>query len=75
MLRLVGRLAEDFETWRRRDPAAGQMQYLVMDGWYPKERMGKRRVRMPMLVTLDVRADGQRVVLDLLLAGDEGTAA
>jgi putative transposase len=73
--RLVGRLAEDFETWRRRDLAADQIQYLVMDGWYPKVRIGKRRVRVPVLVTLGVRADGQRVVLDLRLAGDESTAA
>jgi len=73
--RLVGRLADDFETWRRRDLAADQIQYLVMDGWYPKVRIGKRRVRVPVLVTLGVRADGQRVVLDLRLAGDESTAA
>jgi len=71
----VGRLADDFETWRRRDLAADQIQYLVMDGWYPKVRIGKRRVRVPVLVTLGVRADGQRVVLDLRLAGDESTAA
>ena len=73
--RLVGRLADDFETWRRRDLAEDQIQYLVMDGWYPKVRIGKRRVRVPVLVTLGVRADGQRVVLDLRLAGDESTAA
>lgn len=73
--RLVGRLADDFETWRGRDLAADQIQYLVMDGWYPKVRIGKRRVRVPVLVTLGVRADGERIVLDLRLAGDESTAA
>ena len=73
--RLVGRLAEDFETWRRRDLAKDEIQYLLMDGWYPKVRIGKRRVRVPVLVTLGVRADGQRVVLDVRLAGDESTAA
>ena len=73
--RLVGRLADDFETWRRRDLAEDQIQYLLMDGWYPKVRIGKRRVRVPVLVTLGVRADGQRVVLDVRLAGDESTAA
>lgn len=73
--RLVGRLAEDFETWRCRNLAADQIQSLVMDGWYPKVRIGKRRVRVPVLVTLGVRADGQRVVLDLRLSGDESTAA
>ena len=33
--RLVGRLAEDFETWRRRDLAEDRIQYVIMDGWYP----------------------------------------
>jgi len=73
--RLVGRLADDFETWRRRDLAEDAIQYLLMDGWYPKVRIGKRRVRVPVLVTLGVRADGERVVLDVRLAGDESTAA
>src|SRR2546427_613549 len=73
--RLVGRLADDFETWRRRELAEDQIQYLLMDGWYPKVRIGKRRVRVPVLVTLGVRADGQRVVLDVRLAGDESAAA
>ena len=49
--RLVGRLAEDFETWRRRDLAADQIQYVIMDGWYPKVRIGKQRARVPVLVT------------------------
>jgi transposase-like protein len=34
--RRVGRLAEDFETWRRRDLAEDRIKYLIMDGWYPK---------------------------------------
>jgi transposase-like protein len=73
--RLVGRLAEDFETWRARDLAADAIQYLIMDGWFPKVRVGKRRVRVPVLVTLGVRTDGERVILDVRLAGDESTAA
>jgi putative transposase len=73
--RLVGRLAEDFEIWRRRDLAEDGIKYLMMDGWYPKVRIGKRRVRVPVLVTLGVRGDGERVVLDVRLAGDESTAA
>ena len=73
--RLVGRLAGDFETWRCRDLAEDQMRYLIMDGWYPKVRIGKRRERVPVLGTLGVRGDGKRVVLDVRLAGDESTAA
>src|ERR1700693_4853101 len=50
--RLVGRLAGDFETWRSRDLAEDGIQYLLMDGWYPKVRIGKRRGRVPGLVAL-----------------------
>jgi putative transposase len=73
--RLVGRLAGDFETWRSRDLAGEAIQYLLLDGWFPKVRIGKRRVRVPVLVTLGVRADGERIILDVRLAGDESTAA
>lgn len=73
--RLVGRLAGDFETWRGRDLADESIQYLLLDGWFPKVRIGKRRVRVPVLVALGVRADGERLVPDVRLAGDESTAA
>ena len=73
--RLVGRLREDFETWRARDLAAEDMRYVFMDGWYPKVRIGGRRERVPVLVTLGVRANGERVVLDLRLVGEESAAS
>lgn len=73
--RLVGRLREDFETWRSRDLADEDIRYVFLDGWFPKVRIGKRRERVPVLVTLGVRGDGQRVVLDLRLAGEESAAS
>jgi putative transposase len=73
--RLVGRMSEDFESWRRRDLANEETVYLLMDGWYPKVRIGKRRERVPVLVTLGVRGDGEKVVLDMRIAGDESAAA
>jgi putative transposase len=73
--RLVGRLREDFETWRQRDLAEEDIRYLFMDGWYPKVRIGGRRERVPVLVTLGVRANGERVVLDLRLVGEESAAS
>ena len=73
--RLVGRLREDFETWRTRDLAAEDIRYLFMDGWYPKVRIGGRRERVPVLVTLGVRANGERVVIDMRLVGDESAAS
>lgn len=73
--RLVGRLAEDFATWRERALGAEDIRYLFGDGWYPCVRLGKRRERVPVLVTLGVRATGERVLLDLRLVGQETAAA
>jgi transposase-like protein len=73
--RLVGRLREDFETWRNRDLADEDIRYVFMDGWYPKVRIGGRRERVPVLVTLGVRANGERVVLDMRLVGEESAAS
>jgi putative transposase len=73
--RLVGRLKSDFEEWRQRDLSQEAIRYLMLDGWYPKVRIGRRRVRVPVLVTLGVKADGQRLVLDIRLAGQETTQA
>lgn len=73
--RLVGRLKSDFDTWRARDLAADDVRYLFLDGWYPVIRLGKRRVRVPVLVTLGVRGTGERVLLDLQLASSESQAA
>jgi putative transposase len=73
--RLVGRLRGDFETWRNRDLADEDIRYVFMDGWYPKVRIGGRRERVPVLVTLGVRANGERVVLDMRLVGEESAAS
>jgi putative transposase len=73
--RLVGRLREDFEAWAKRDLGELKIRYLFLDGWYPRVRIGKKRVRVPVLVTLGVCANGQRVVLDLRLAGGESEQA
>jgi putative transposase len=73
--RLVGRLRDDFETWRSRDLVDEDIRYVFLDGWFPKVRIGGRRERVPVLVTLGVRGDGQRVVLDLRLAGEESAAS
>ena len=73
--RLVGRLREDFNTWRTRDLGDEDIRYVFMDGWYPKVRIGGRRERVPVLVTLGVRANGERVVLDMRLVGEESAAS
>ena len=73
--RLVGRLREDFEAWAKRDLGDLGIRYIFLDGWYPRVRIGKKRVRVPVLVTLGVCADGRRVVLDLRLCGAESEQA
>jgi transposase-like protein len=71
----VGRLKDDFEQWRKRDLKKEKIDYLFMDGWYPKVRIDKKRVRVPVLVTLGTRHNGERVVVDLRIAGEESSAA
>jgi len=73
--RLVGRLRDEFTAWSARDLAAEEVCYLFLDGWYPRVRIGKKRARVPVLVTLGVCADGRRVVLDMRIAGQESEAA
>lgn len=73
--RLVGRLREDFAAWAGRELHALKVRYLFLDGWYPRVRIGKKRVRVPVLVTLAVCANGHREIVDLRLAGVESERA
>jgi transposase-like protein len=73
--RLVGRLAEEYRSWLRRDLAEERIRYLLLDGWYPRVRIGRRRATVPVLVVLGVRESGEKVVLDLRLAGAESQAS
>jgi len=73
--RLVGRLREDFAAWAKRDLGDLKVRYVFLDGWYPRMRIGKKRVRVPVLVTLAVCADGRREIVDLRLAGVESERA
>src|SRR5216684_311287 len=57
--RLVGRLKDDFERWQQGDLQADQIRHLYLDGWYPKVRIDKKRVRVPVSVTLGTRATGE----------------
>jgi transposase-like protein len=51
------------------------VRYLIQDSWYPKVRIGRQRAVVPVLVTLAVKADGQRIIIDLRLAGEESAAS
>src|SRR5260370_24493894 len=43
----MGRLREDFAAWAQRDLGELRIRYLLLDGWYPRVRIGKKRVRTP----------------------------
>ena len=68
-------MREDCAAWDQRDLGELKVRYLFLDGWYPWVRIGKKRVRVPVLVTMGVCADGRRVILDLRLAGVESERA
>ena len=69
------RLREDCAAWDQRDLGELKVRYLFLDGWYPWVRIGKKRVRVPVLITMGVCVDGCRVILDLRLAGVESERA
>ena len=56
--RLVGRLREDFAAWVARDLGALKVRYLFLDGWYPRVGIGKKRARVPVLVTWEYARTG-----------------
>jgi hypothetical protein len=71
----INKSRDEFTAWSARDLAAEEVCYLFLDGWYPRVRIGKKRARVPVLVTMGVCADGRRVVLDMRIAGQESEAA
>jgi putative transposase len=54
-------------------PAADGNRYLMLDGWYPTVRIGKGGCASPCWSPW--ASDGDRVILDVRLVGDESTAA
>lgn len=42
-----GRLREDFEVWGQRNLAEHGIRCVFLDGWCPRVRIGKNRVRVP----------------------------
>jgi transposase-like protein len=73
--RLVGRMKSLFEQWRQRSLAAERCVYLYLDAMALRVRLAQKVVPAPVLVALGIRADGQKVVLDLELLTSEATTA
>ena len=73
--RLIVRLKEYFEGWRRRSLATEDVRYIYLDGICVRVRCGGRTESLPVLAAVGVRADGEKVLLALELCGAESTTS
>lgn len=64
-----------FEDWRQRALAPDRCVSLDLDAIVLRVRLAQKVVTAPVVVALGVRADGQKVVLDLELLTSEATTA
>jgi transposase-like protein len=73
--RVVRKMAAQFEVWRSRDLSESTYAILIMDAMRLPVRLARRVVKVPVLVVLGVRENGQRELLDLRVAPSESTDA
>jgi putative transposase len=71
--RIVGRLEALFTDWRKRSLKTEAVIFLYLDGIALRVRIANKVVSAPVLVAVGVKADGQKVVLDLELLQSEST--
>lgn len=69
--RLIVRLKEFFEAWRRRSLAGEDLAYVFLDGIYVRVRCGGRVGSLPVLAAIGVRPNGDKVLLALDVRGGE----
>ena len=73
--RLVGRLSAHVEAWKTRSLAAERYVYVYLDAPILKVRLFKKVRKLPILVALGVRQDGQKEVLGMDVLMKENEAA
>jgi putative transposase len=73
--RIITRLRDLFAQWQSRDLSQESLAVLYLDGIYLPVRLAHRVVRVPVLVALGVREDGQKILVALKLVAGETTAA
>lgn len=71
--RIVGRLQALFTEWRQRSLKAEAVVFVYLDAIALRVRIANKVVSAPVLVALGVKADGQKVVLDLELMQSESS--
>lgn len=72
--RLVGRLEALFSQWRSRSLASEAVVFLYLDAIALRVRIAKKVISVPVLVGLGVKADGQKVIMDLELFQSESSS-
>lgn len=73
--RLVGQVNALYAHWHRRELKGERVVILYLDAIVLRVRLDRKVVSVPVLVALGVRADGQKVVLDLETLTSESTTA
>jgi transposase-like protein len=71
--RIVGRLEAMFTEWRERSLKTESVVFVYLDAIVLRVRIANKVVTAPVLVGLGVKADGQKVVLDLELLQSESS--
>lgn len=71
--RIVGRLQALFTDWRKRSLKEEAVVFVYLDAIALRVRIANKVVSAPVLVALAVKADGQKVVLDLELLQSESS--
>jgi putative transposase len=71
--RIVGRLQSLFSQWRKRSLKGESVVFLYLDAIALRVRIANKVVSAPVLVAVGVKADGEKVVLDLELLGSESS--
>jgi putative transposase len=71
--RIVGRLQSLFSQWRKRSLKGESVVFLYLDAMALRVRIANKVVSAPVLVAVGVKADGEKVVLDLELLGSESS--
>lgn len=73
--RIVRRLRDHFDEWRRRDLTDLAITYVYLDAMFLPVRLARRVVRVPVLAAIGVRDDGEKVLLTLMISGSESTTS
>lgn len=73
--RVVARLSEHFDAWRKRELSGEDIAIVFLDGFNLKIRLGRKVSSIPVLAVIGVRADGTKVLLSLEVRTSESEAA